>query len=275
MPSRKPRVVHMIPVVSVENEAGWLVLTHKKSAPIAKHLHSLSEKHVAWEPPVKSWWVSHNWLDDAKEELGEAVFPAEVAYCVPCHEGRPCAKWTNVPRSHCLLRDPDQTEFGDPEEFPSGDPTISMCFAQSVPGREPLRRAPPPRSNPTNPFSDGIGTNPFADPPTSKQPPPRAPNEAPKSPWDSIFENLFGGDFANPFTNPFTSNPHPGDRKVTKGMSPEQAARLLGLSWPCAKDAIAPAFKKAALRAHPDRGGSDEAMAKINAARETLVAAAS
>jgi curved DNA-binding protein CbpA len=49
---------------------------------------------------------------------------------------------------------------------------------------------------------------------------------------------------------------------------------LLGLTLPASAGRVDAAFKRAALRNHPDRGGSDEMMAKLNRARAVLRGAA-
>lgn len=54
------------------------------------------------------------------------------------------------------------------------------------------------------------------------------------------------------------------------GMTVKEAAAVLGVKWPCSKEEVLVAFRKAALKAHPDRGGSDVAMARVNRAREVL-----
>ncbi len=51
----------------------------------------------------------------------------------------------------------------------------------------------------------------------------------------------------------------------------ESAARVLGLSWPCDAPAVQTAFRRAALRAHPDVGGNDAAMRAVIAARAVLL----
>ena len=53
----------------------------------------------------------------------------------------------------------------------------------------------------------------------------------------------------------------------------EGAAHTLGVTWPCTKDQVTDAFRAAALRCHPDRGGSNEAMVAVTKARDTLLAA--
>jgi len=54
-------------------------------------------------------------------------------------------------------------------------------------------------------------------------------------------------------------------------MSPVEAARMLQVSLPCTRIELQTAFRKALFVAHPDRGGSDVVMAKINTARSVLV----
>lgn len=54
-------------------------------------------------------------------------------------------------------------------------------------------------------------------------------------------------------------------------MSAAEAATVLGVSWPCDDETLKAAFKKAAMKAHPDReGGSAEKMKRVIAARDAL-----
>lgn len=49
--------------------------------------------------------------------------------------------------------------------------------------------------------------------------------------------------------------------------------RELGLSWPCSPDDVRAAFKREALRRHPDRGGNDESLHRAVQARDALLGA--
>ncbi len=53
-------------------------------------------------------------------------------------------------------------------------------------------------------------------------------------------------------------------------MSRTEAAMVLSVSEDCTLDELNKAFKEAAMRSHPDRGGSNEAMAKAVEARSVL-----
>ncbi len=48
------------------------------------------------------------------------------------------------------------------------------------------------------------------------------------------------------------------------------AERMLGLSWPYSSEELEKAFRQAAMRSHPDRGGSTEAMTALNQSRTLL-----
>lgn len=49
------------------------------------------------------------------------------------------------------------------------------------------------------------------------------------------------------------------------------AARVLGISWPATRAEVVKAFRAAAVRVHPDLGGTDEAMRAVIEARDTLL----
>jgi len=46
--------------------------------------------------------------------------------------------------------------------------------------------------------------------------------------------------------------------------------KILGISLNATEEEVKKAYKKAAFKAHPDRGGSDQEMAKVNAAYEVI-----
>jgi len=54
------------------------------------------------------------------------------------------------------------------------------------------------------------------------------------------------------------------------GMTPAQAAAVLGVTLPVTKEVLNKAFRTASLKAHPDRGGSNEAMMRVVEARRVL-----
>ena len=60
-------------------------------------------------------------------------------------------------------------------------------------------------------------------------------------------------------------------RRSTEGMTPEEAGRLLGLAPEAGAVEINAAWRRMISEAHPDKGGSAEASARINAARDTLL----
>lgn len=52
------------------------------------------------------------------------------------------------------------------------------------------------------------------------------------------------------------------------------AAKVLGVAWPAGKADVARAFRAAALRVHPDLGGTNEKMREVIEARDVLLRAA-
>ncbi len=78
-----------------------------------------------------------------------------------------------------------------------------------------------------------------------------------------------------PWKKPSTAPPPPRPAPSTSTYkSPEQlAAELLGLRPPFGIDEIKTAFKRKALDAHPDRGGSHEAFLQVRSAAERLLKA--
>ncbi len=62
-----------------------------------------------------------------------------------------------------------------------------------------------------------------------------------------------------------------GRQRVGNDMSPEEAGRLLGLPPKANAVEINAAWRRLIAEAHPDKGGSADASARINAARDTLL----
>jgi len=55
-----------------------------------------------------------------------------------------------------------------------------------------------------------------------------------------------------------------------KDMGPLDPFKILGVSPDATKEEVDKAYKAAARKAHPDKGGSDEEMMKVNAAYEAI-----
>lgn len=65
----------------------------------------------------------------------------------------------------------------------------------------------------------------------------------------------------------------PKPPEPTRAERLSSAAKTLGVTWPASKEEIKKAFKRAALKSHPDMGGSDQAFIQVKQARDLLVAA--
>jgi DnaJ-domain-containing protein 1 len=69
-----------------------------------------------------------------------------------------------------------------------------------------------------------------------------------------------------------TRRPAPtGARPAEKGMSPEEARRVLGVGPEAGESEIREAYKRLMRAVHPDRGGSAGLAAQLNAARDRLL----
>lgn len=63
------------------------------------------------------------------------------------------------------------------------------------------------------------------------------------------------------------------DNRAKPRVNPkEQAAKTLGLSWPCTKEEATAAFRRLIVKAHPDLGGSADQARELIEARELLTA---
>jgi len=93
------------------------------------------------------------------------------------------------------------------------------------------------------------------------------PRTKPFDPWAEMeaFFTRFASDFAAASASGGAASP-----QAAAAMTPEQAAVLLGVTLPVTKDVLDRAFRVAALKSHPDRGGSNEAMMRVVQARAVL-----
>ncbi len=198
----------MVPVFALTDEPGWIILTGKKKAKIARLFVDLDKEKSSWEAPVKSWFVHHEKIGDAIGMLETAAKPTPIAFCQECSSGKACSAWEGISDGGFLFR--EQSDV-----------------------------APPDRSTVD-------------------------PEDAPREP-DTEFFAKFLRDFFGPASK-FRSHNVP----APQGMPPEQAAQALGIPWPCTWEQLTKAFRTAAMKAHPDHGGSTEEMARINLAREVL-----
>lgn len=223
-----PRAVHMVPVFALTDEPGWIILTRKKKAKIAQFFTKLNagldEDAASWEPDVKSWFVRHDKIAEAMEQMALASAPESVVYCQGCSVGQPCEEWAGVKDGGFLCRGPEQTQ-----RAPSG-------------------------SEQNGPFGDPV-SNPTTDPDSPEYISPTAQ-----------FWFAFWKEFSGP-----RKKWQQGDTATTPGMSEQEAAGLLSVPWPCSQEQLTASYRTAAMKAHPDHGGSTEQMAKINIARDVLM----
>lgn len=274
------KVVHILPVfASTEegDEPGWLILTRKKASPLVSAMR-IEKPLLRWDPPVKSWFVHEDRISDALDAIEFAVVE-KVSYCADCKDGMPCSTWQNIPRVDYVVRKPSDLEPPNRARLEYAEDLFewTQVKAKTAPPPPPPP-PPPPHQGPsassrygqgqnTNTRGPGAGPRRGHTPPTS--PPPRYNPYGRAQPMDPFtFVNAFLGRFFEAIMASPPPPPPPPPRNME--MPPHEAARLLGLPWPCQKDQLAPAFKKAVLISHPDRGGSTEAMAKINVARDVL-----
>lgn len=244
------KVVHTLPVFQKDGDEeipGWLILTRKKSAPVAEGLDGVEGSN--WDPPVKSWFIPHERISDALELIEEAE---GILFCADCKDGNPCDAWEKIPRLDYIVRLAEELEQPNRARREFAD--IVMTW------HEWRGDAPPPVTNPTEDWGWAARMYPNGAPP----PPPVTDHRS------GAPNPIFGFSFQDVFRAAFEAFAFFTEPVVVPARPLEQAAAVLGLTWPCTKEELNVAFKKAALQAHPDRGGSTEAMAALNNARDTL-----
>jgi hypothetical protein len=230
--------VHVIPVFAPSDEAGWLVYTGRRSAAIARDLDTLGEDQCSWESPVRSWFFKVESTGRALDALTSASYPNQIVLCASCLAGNPCSRWMKVPRSGFTKRDP--ADDGD---------------VSTKNGTEWWREYSRPAPGAESPHVESDDEDPI--------------------PLSEMFEVLFGvaSDRVKKWRKQRRQAPprqRPAVPMTPMGMTPHEAAALIGIRYPCSSEELAIAYKKAAFAEHPDRGGSTEKMSRINAARDVL-----
>lgn len=79
-----------------------------------------------------------------------------------------------------------------------------------------------------------------------------------------FFENMFGGGFPGGFS-------HPGGGESDEEVDNNEFYELLGVDKDADQKKIKTAFRKMAMKHHPDRGGDEEHFKKIELAKDTLM----
>jgi hypothetical protein len=84
---------------------------------------------------------------------------------------------------------------------------------------------------------------------------------------EAYLDRTFGGDW-----RPQAKDEQPRSERATTGMSRAEALKVLGLQEGASHDDIRAAHRRLMLQNHPDKGGTDYIAAKINEAKDVLLA---
>ena len=265
-----PTIIHIVPVFDERNEPGWLTLTKRQNSLIAKQIFTISPDMRAWDASVKSWFVHHDRYDDMIDAI-IMTKNGDVVFCDDCLHGSPCEAWADIQQQEYLIREPEEVEPPNRARKRYARVLMEWWEAKGLDGPEPPTR-PRPAGNPWTQAQP---------PPWARRQPPGQNGRTTSAYVDQLFDDMFGDTTSftqfmrgvrdvlnNRFRQPVSPPPIP-QIKPTK-MNAQEAAAVLGVGLPCSESQLKAAFKRAALKAHPDRGGSDEAMAKINVAMEVL-----
>jgi hypothetical protein len=177
------------------------------------------------------------WIEaDEDDEARDALAEHaafEVRWCDACDGGRPCLAWS-LSEAAKDFDERDSDDDGRARERPS---VVAALFDV---GQDAWQRLTPEQQAQAR--QRGVAA------------------------FQALWSKLMGGGASIPRGGG-------GAARADANLSPELAAAMLGLAWPCTADELAAAYKRAARIAHPDAGGSDAAMKKINEARDVLRAA--
>lgn len=238
--------LHVLPVFALDDheradEPGWLIYTGKKSHKTGKFFES-TLPDSSWEPPLRSWFVPHAQLSHALAAVQLAHAPRDVALCETCAAGEPCDHWR------------DQVLDALDQNFDPRGPTDTDPLA---PPRDPQQ-------------SGGDGATRVV-----------TATEMDAAEAEAFFRELFrtiphAVRAAHARWREFWRTGRArGPSPAPPGGSPseaQKAADVLGVKLPCTRAAVQSAYRSMALKVHPDRaGGSHEAMAAVNHARDTLL----
>lgn len=242
--------MHLIPVFAADDEPGWLLFTKRMYDGPGEVLADLLEKYgdrydLSWEPDVKSWFILHEHMDDVVDAVIFHV-PGEVVFCADCKDGSPCEAWAKIPRLDYLHRLPDELET---------PPRARMEYAGDLFRWGDAKPSPPP-SPAGKPSHDDEWLKNFR----VFRVTPATQHGAVPDPFKEFFNRV------SVFVNDVFGPP-----PEEVALPVNEAAHVLGVPWPCTKEVLLSAYRKAALAAHPDRGGSTERMAAINVARDRLL----
>ena len=94
--------------------------------------------------------------------------------------------------------------------------------------------------------------------PEKREPRPYVP---PPSPWETCSQEEFRK----------TWEPKIKDVLRDEGTQTKEAAKVLGVSWPCSEKDARAAYRKRAREAHPDTGGSSEEFIRVKTSFDRLV----
>lgn len=239
MATRRKTRIHMRPVFNSLGEPSWL-LPAPFDSPASDAVRTLPEHARHWIESLQCWEIDHDYECDALDAV-ETALHSDECWCVPCPDGDPCPFWLRKRRGEICVeleytdREPEQTEWPGDRDDPSKS-TGSLPFfteAEQAAMRESTR----------NFFRNMAGS----------------------------YFGKFGEDLFDAVTGSAGHGGagHPGFPRPTE-MTREEAAAILGISWPCTPADVTTAFRRAAFRTHPDKGGSDAEMRKILRARETI-----
>lgn len=272
--------IHMLPVATIAGNRGWLVSSKRKRSRAVRFFVRLEDVGTAWwDEGAKCWFVAEVAAHEAMDAIQEACAAETVAttYCAACSAGRPCSVWRGgiVRHGYSVQVEP---EAKPPPAAPAQPPPPPPSWWSAI-GQQPAPSPPPPQPPP---------------PPASSQQVPGqgarvaaqvardvfgafvfARDGIPKPVQDYVVRQAVGASFMvgeallewwRGFVRQRTGAPgSPGGE-----MTAIEAARVLGLRWPCTSEEVVAAYRRAAFQSHPDRGGSEVTMARINAARSVL-----
>jgi hypothetical protein len=235
--------LHVARVPGLDGRGAWLVVPG-----IEDYLFAYAITTAYAPEPIRALGASRGWLVPLASEA--ALWGAIAAthghgmVCMEClHGDVPCEAWV-----HLVTRRFEAARLADEARRRALDETYALPHRgwSTGPDHDPFARdrfAPSSRSRTNRTRERPTSYDPFP-------PPHRARRAAPPPP-----------------------RPPPVPPPVSREDRIADAARLIGVAWPASRSEILKAFRGAALRAHPDTGGSDAAMREVLEARTTLLAA--
>lgn len=243
---------HLLPVFDINGEPCLLLHVPQADPKLTRAIRKIgSDPLVQVERSLKAWSIAHELRDHAKDQL--RAFDSAATWCESCDSGVPCSAWDEgklsfedfEPRIYEVTERDQWNKFV--EETLDGFYAQGKAYAGDAACRAVgVRKG----SEEGRVLREGVrlGVD-FG---------------------ERILNGLFGEQVREEKARRADAQGSAANSPRRSGMSLEEARSVLGVGPDATPQQIKRAFVGALYKAHPDRGGSDEAARKVVEARDAL-----